>query len=207
VNTTNAKRWATRSLRLGAILILAASMNGQAGGNRLAGCSDPEALAAALVKLHETDWRDLSLAGIQAIWPTHLEPLDCGAEDCRSVLSQGRTIQGHCVCCEVFEFELKPDEDNSRGGQLHNVIIHYTTQQRKETVGVAKKFAKAMGLSDAEVATVGDDRIQNFGWWNTRQNQIEHFGMEIHFIRQGHLWELYLAMGRDVISSHSAGLR
>ncbi|MGA8221913.1 MAG: hypothetical protein WB780_09700 [Candidatus Acidiferrales bacterium] len=179
------------------VLILAVSLHGESKGGRLRGCLGAERIAEGVAKLRGEGWQNLTVARLRSIWPVGLDPLDCGASDCRSVVRQGRVIDGHCECCEVFEFMLLPGEDKTRVEQLHNVIIHYTAGQQKEAVEVAKQFAKAAGLSDTELAAVGGDTVQKFGWWNPAQNQQEHFGIEIHFTRRGHLWEVYFAVGRD----------
>ena len=65
-------------------------------GSLLCGCPDTHAVSAALAKLRKYDWRETSLAQLQAVWPTHLDGLDCDASGCTSVWSKDRIIANQC---------------------------------------------------------------------------------------------------------------
>src|SRR5262245_39640163 len=84
---------------------------------RLSGCSDPVAIAKALEKLVKSDWREVSLARVQAVWPTQLVQHECErfvaghAQECLVFLSQNRIISNAYECSEAFDFDVKKNDD------------------------------------------------------------------------------------------------
>ncbi len=193
-----------RLCRVFALAVLVPMLGSQVA-NQLEGCLDPNAITAALERIRVTDWRNVSLRGLRSIWPTELDALDCDTEVCHSVWSKDRIIKGHCQCCATFYFDVKHDSEGpSRREELQNIIINYTGHHREEIVAAARAFAKASGLPESDLATIGNDAVQNFSWESTRGSEKDIYGVELRFTRQGALWELYFNVGRHTIAPPSA---
>jgi len=182
-------------VQLEIILVLVACGSSVASESRLVGCPNPDAIATAMSKLEQTDWHELTSTQVRAIWPENLNSVPCERDKgCRMLGSNGRIIENHCECCEVFDFDLKHDADDT--DELRNIIIHYSARDRQEVVGVAKKIARAVGLPDSKLATVGKNRIQKYEWQNSKGRATET-DLELQFTRLGAVWEVYLALAHE----------
>ena len=183
---------------LALVVILPMSLRGQAGGNNLEGCINPNAIAEALTKLHKSNWRDVSLDQLRAIWPAELAGKDCDPGGCRDVWSEDRIISGHCQCCATFTFRIQGVEAKPRTEWLDNIVINYRSRQRSKLVVTARKFAAALGLRQDALDTVGTDSVQNFHWETSGGPGRELSAIELRFVREGHEWELYLNSGQNI---------
>src|SRR5215469_18630667 len=111
-------------LILAAAVVLRFCPASLAAPQRLAGCPDPAAVATALAKLVKNDWGEVSLASVQAIWPTKLVQHECEkteagrAVPCLVFVSQSRIISNTYECSEAFEFDTKQNPDGSPSEQL-----------------------------------------------------------------------------------------
>jgi hypothetical protein len=179
-------------------LIFAPTACGYAGSAGLDGCTNPDAIAMALAKLHEADWRDVSLDQLRSIWPTELDGKDCDPGGCRDVWSEDRIISGHCQCCATFMFKTQGSEAMPRTEWLDNVVINYSMQRRVELVAVAKTFAAALGLRQTDLETIGRDPVQIFHWETTGRQGRELSGIELLLTDEGTRWELYLNSGQNI---------
>ncbi len=178
--------------------------NSQAS-NQLEGCPDPKVIADALEKIKDAGWQNVSLQRLREVWPTELSAADCGAEASLSAWSKDRIIKDHCQCCTTFFF-VQQDQSETKGERLQNIVINYTGRRREEIVAAARGLARATGLGDSDLATVGNDTVQNFTWKGTRGNDKDDlYGLEVRFTRQGALWELYFNVSRHTIAPPSAG--
>ena len=178
------------------ILVFALYGRNLASDFRLTGCPDPEAIAGALAKLDAIDWHKLSSTQVRSIWPTNLNSISCERDTgCRMFGSKGRIIEGDCECCEMFDFDLKPNPAD--GDELRNIIIHYSSRDREETISVAKRLAKATGLPDAKLATVGQDSIQRFQWIDGQRRVGQPSDLELQFTHHGTAWQLYFVFAHE----------
>ena len=183
------------AVALTAFMCLATWSTAAGASQQLEGCSDPEAAAAALKALRDSDWKEISVAQLQTVWPTNLKPMDCDGRVCSSVVSEGRIINGEFECGEVFDFKILRQENGTLREQLQSIIIHYTARTREETVSAAKTLSAALGLRDVDRAKVGRDRWQQFQW------ETSVFGQEasvlgLQWNQLGSNWNLYLSFDR-----------
>jgi hypothetical protein len=170
----------------------------------LEGCANASEIAKPLATLAARDWRQVSLGELRQVWPTELAGLNCDSDVCHSVWSKDRIISGQCECCATFSFKVQSGESGSRREQLDEVIINYSIMQRDQIVVVAKEFAVASGLKDADVATIGRDPVQNFHWTSPRGKDQELSGIELRINHRGRLWELYFNWGRNLVEPLAA---
>lgn len=164
-------------------------------GQRLEGCSEPGTLATALRTLRNSDWKDMSVARLQKLWPTRLRPLECDERSCSSIVDEGRIISGEFECGEVFDFKVTQKDDGTTGERLQSIVIHYTARTREESVSAAKTLAKAIGLNDPAAATVGRDKWQQFQWESNMFGR-ESSVLELQWARVGANWNLYFSFDR-----------
>jgi hypothetical protein len=184
----------SRNLFLFGILAFATSLSGQATGGRLKGCPEPDALAKALVVLQHSNWREVNVARVQAMWPTELLGIDCDSAVCTSIASRGRVINGVDECAEAFMFDLKQNPDGTRTEQLQNITIHYSASTQKEVIDAARTLAKAMRLSETELASVGRNLHENFHWEDSSKEEL--FGLSLDIIHRRGVWTLDLGLSR-----------
>jgi hypothetical protein len=182
--------------QVGIILLLLVDLGSSlASGSRLERFPDPDAIANGLSKLEQSDWQGLSSAEVRAIWPTGLTNVACESErGCRIFGSSGRIIEGHCECCETFDFAVK--HDAADGDELQNIIIHYSAREREEVVGVARKLAKAVGLPDSKLAEVGKSKSQRFHWESSQGSATDR-DLELQFGRVGKVWQAEFAFAHQ----------
>lgn len=172
--------------------------------DQLEGCLNPNAISGALEKIKEAGWQNVSLQRLRSIWPRELDALDCDTEVCRSVWSKDRIIEGHCQCCATFYFEVQHNPGGQKVGNLQNIIINYTSHRREDSAAAAKSLARAFGLGEVDLATVGNSGVQNFTWKGTRDDEKDDlYGLEVRFTPHGTLWELYFNVGRHTIAPSS----
>jgi hypothetical protein len=178
------------------ILIFATCIATRSASFRLVGCQNPTTIAEALTKLRESKWRNVSVIELSKIWPIRLTPADCDSVECKSASSEDRIIAGECECCEIFFFDK--EEGSSQRGQLDNVIIHYSSSDRRETIEAGKTFARAAGFAESDVAMVGQQSPQHFEWDSSEENI--YFAVEIHLNKRGSLWDLYFNLGTGALT-------
>jgi hypothetical protein len=89
---------------LGTCFSVSASLLAQSATNRLEGCPDPAKLALALTALQNRKWVNLSVEGVNEIWPSSLRGETCEPH-CIRIFSEGRTIRGAYECGESFHFD------------------------------------------------------------------------------------------------------
>jgi hypothetical protein len=63
------------------VMILATTTVVTPKSSDLEGCLDANAIVTALAKLHDTDWKSLSLDQLRSIWPAELDGKDCTLGD------------------------------------------------------------------------------------------------------------------------------
>lgn len=167
------------------------------------GCVAPDTIAALLGKIQDANWQGMSLERLRSMWPKDLTDIECDSNLSRSVMSQDRIINGHCQCCATFTFKAQRKQDGARGEQLDGVIINYSTRRRDALVDIAKKFASASGLRQAQLKTVGLGSEQSFQWETTKAKERSVYTLELRFTRKARLWQLYFTCGRYVIEPSS----
>jgi hypothetical protein len=184
-----------RSFLCATILALLLAVPG-AAAPRLEGCLTESAIASAAAKLAQEDWHNVSLAKLRTIWPTELSGLNCDADVCHSVWSMDRIIGGQCQCCATFAFKIHQAAGGAKVEQLDEVVLNYSAAERDRLVEATRKIVSAMGLSGADLATVGSADEQNFHWANTAVSEREMSAVEVRFKHQGNVWKLFLNWGR-----------
>ncbi|MGH9906914.1 MAG: hypothetical protein ACRD8U_15190 [Pyrinomonadaceae bacterium] len=170
----------------------------------LEGCPDPNAVEALLTRIRDSNWQHMPLERLRSVWPTELTDIECDSKVSRSLISHNRVINGHCQCCATFSFKIPQNQGAARIEQLDSVIFNYSARHRDELVGIAKKFARAAGLRQGELKIVGRDSEQSFQWEATKGGKRNLYTLELHFSRQGRLWELYFNSGWNIIEPASS---
>lgn len=156
--------------------------------SKLEGCLDPKEITESLIKLHNTNWRELNLEQLWNIWPTELHYEECNPGGCKTVVSQDRIINGICQCCGVFLFDKQGTKEEPLTKGLGSIIIYYASTQRSELVAIAKMFAGAFEIKEEDLKTIGRDPMQNFGWETTD----DVGGITLTFENIEHIWVLNL---------------
>ncbi len=167
--------------------------NGQSGDSRLEGCPDPTAIAAALAKLRNSRWQELTTARLQAMWPTELLGASCDSSTERSLESKGRIIGGHYECSEIFLFDVKRGTDRTAPEQLTNLVVHYSTARRQNATATAKIFARALGASESDVRHLGKESQNDFHW-ESAKDELSHLVVE--FSHERTVWTITLNFSR-----------
>lgn len=181
---------------LGIAMVLAVSQSGRIENVRLEGCGDVRAITKALAKLEESDFKEMSLDRIQAMWPTKLEASNCTVDACGSLLHQGRIVEGQCLCCEKIDIDRSTNPDGGVDQSLV-VTIYYSAHDEKQVVAASKALAKAAGLTHDEVGTVGRESEQSFQWKGTRE--AEMFLMSVRLAHREKLWTAYAHIERHLL--------
>src|SRR5439155_20835068 len=121
--------------------------------------------------------------------------LDCEAKGCTSVWSKGRIIGGHCECCETFFFDVDEGAGKSRKERLDVVVINYSASSRDELVGVARGFAKAVGLAADNIDTVGHEASQEYSLEQGAAGEPSF--LNLRWTRRGTVWTLNFYLSHD----------
>lgn len=172
---------------------------GQAAQDGLPGCRQPSEVARNLTSLQQKNWKAVSSAQVGAIWPSPLEEIECkSTAGCHVLVSKDRVVNGHCQCCETFNFGFDQRLNGPRYEYLKSFVMHYTGQAKPEIIGAARQIARAFGLSDDESERVGSDSVQRFQWNNKKIHQS--YDLEMQFAQVANSWELYLALSADGIN-------
>ena len=156
-------------------------------GSLLCGCPDTHAVSAALAKLRKYDWRETSLAQLQAVWPTHLDGLDCDASGCTSVWSKDRIIANQCECCTTFFLGAYRGEKGSRSAHLTSIAINFSDRDRDVVISTAKELSLASGLGESDRKLIGSD-IRTFSWQDVPRRLVCILDVSIR--RSGVIWTL-----------------
>lgn len=179
-------------LRLAIFLASATIVNAQTD-RRLVGCPDPIVISRALAELRRIDWQRVTVPIIQNIWPTELLGIDCDTIACSSVGSKGRIINGQYQCSEVFFLDINEGVDHADGGQLKNLVIHYSGTRRQVELG-AKMMARAVGLKEPDVETLGNGLHHNFLWEDGTRPALS--GLNVELSHSGAVWTVMLNFSR-----------
>lgn len=185
-------------LWLGIAMALAASAINRTEDVDLKGCANATSITAAVAKVETADLKGISLNQVQAMWPTRLEASDCVVEKCRSASYQGRVIDGHCLCCEKIDIDQSL---NSDGGMDKSLVltIYHTASNEKEAIKLAKALAKAAGLHDNDVSSIGHELDQSFEWEGTRK--VEVYLLSVKVEKHETYWTVYFRVDRHLLGS------
>jgi hypothetical protein len=165
----------------------------------LDGCLAESRLADAVAKLAQEDWKTVSLAELRTIWPTDLSDTICQFNVCHMAWSMDRIISGHAECCTTFAFDMQESGGSNGTERLNDVAITYTSSQRDQLVFVAKNIARAAGVNEKDLASIGSAKDQHFSWIKTRNNQQELSSIELQIGQHGQHWELFVNWGRNIV--------
>jgi hypothetical protein len=169
----------------------------RSGSSRPVGCADPDVMRKALKGISDSDWNAISETNLQSMWPTEISPADCNAGACQTLSHEGRVIDNNCECCELFHFQIdREDKAASIKERLHTIVIHYSVANGDEILTVARSFARAVGLSDADSATIKRETRQSFDWDVDRGKQKEIASLEVEITHQRQMWHVYLSLSR-----------
>jgi hypothetical protein len=166
---------------------------------RLEGCTDPAIFTQTLARLSTSDWSQISIARMESMWPTRLAGLDCGTEGCSSLSHEGRVISGHCQCCETFYFEVRRGRNGKRHETLDAIVIDYSSADQNEVVTTAQDLARAAGMAEINVMTVGRQPSQDFSWRDPQNQHVSIVSAKI--ARVGSVTTLYFYFSRNKIDS------
>lgn len=172
-------------------------------GNRsqtLKGCENINQITQALAELQKTNWSHISLAWIQARWPTKLEPFDCATQRCRSLAHEGRIIDGQTQCGQKVDFDQKPHSAPGVDEAL-TVTIYFSSSRPEEAAAAAKSLATALGLSRHEVATISRQSDQEF--LLPSSNKREHSFMVIRLAHRAAVWTMWVQVQRTLLQKRS----
>lgn len=189
----------TLNVALCLILALAPVRGSIRVDRRLEGCVDPKTIATLLAKMQQTDPRGITLKQLRGLWPTELADIECDAKASRSVQSQDRILKGHCQCCSVFSFKVRREQGGATNEQLVSATINYSASRRNTLVSMAKDFARASGLGENELKTIGTEAAQSFQWKASKGREPRVYVVEIRFAREVGLWKLYFSTGWYVL--------
>jgi hypothetical protein len=179
------------------ILMTVAHTSTSASDDRLEGCTNPADIQRALETLSRSDWRDISLTRVQALWPSRVDASDCESDKvCRTGWSKGRIIDNECECCELFSFDLSRNGSGEQSDQLSSVVVYYSAPRREELIPVAKHLAKAAGLADTKVGAIDLQSDQDFDWKTENKTTIQIDDINMRITSRGKLWRLYMNFGR-----------
>ncbi len=169
----------------------------RSGPSRPLGCSDPDVMRKALKGISNRDWNDLSETNLPSLWPMEIRPGDCNAGACQMMLHEGRVIDNDCECCELFHFQIdREGKAASIKERLHSIVIHYSVANSDEILTVARSFARAVGLSDADAATIKRETRQSFDWDVDRGKLKEIASLEVEITHQRQMWHVFLSLSR-----------
>ena len=161
------------------------------------GCADPDVIGKALMALSNADWNNISETVLPTMWPTEISPIDCSAGACQTLGRQDRVINNECECCELFHLEVdRSDKGGAIKERLRSIVIYYSATNREETLLSARKLARALGLSEADAATIGREPQQHFYWDVDRGNQKEIALMDARLMHQQSTWKIYFLLSR-----------
>jgi hypothetical protein len=189
----------TLNVALCLILALAPVLGSIRVDRRLEGCVDPKTITTLLANMQQADSPGISLEQLRTIWPTELADIECDAKANRSVKSEDRILKGHCECCSVFSFKVRREQGGATSEQLVGATINYSASRRNKLVSLAKDFARASGLGESELKTVGTEVAQSFQWEASKGREPRVYVVEIRFTREVGLWKLYFSTGWYVL--------
>lgn len=181
-----------------AIGICLISISGQISERPLEGCADPGTIRMELAKLHQMDWRTLSLDRLRAEWPGEIEGKECDPTGCREVWKRDRIIGGHCECCTVWSFRIQGTAASPRTEWLDNLIINYAVTQRARAVEVTREFAAALGASAADVQQINAESEQTLHWETSSPRGRELSALAVRIEQSGNKWEIYLNSAQNI---------
>jgi hypothetical protein len=202
------KRWLgsdrefKQAMRLNAILYVAimlmpvvctARQNG-----RLEGCVNQKKIATVLGEMRQENSRPISEEQFRAMWPIELADVEIGSKTSRTLQSDDRILKGHCQCCEDFEFNVR-QEGGAAPLELHGVIVNYSARRRGTLVEMAKLFARAVGLGEADLQTVGTKSSQDYQWEKIKGKERRAYVIELHFTREEGLWKMHFSTAFYVV--------
>jgi len=164
------------------------------------GCEDPVVLSKALKSLSDSDWNDISESTLQSKWPSEITSANCKPGACEMLLGEDRVINNECECCELFHFDVSRESpDVVTKEQLSSIAIHYSAASSGEILTAARAFARALGISEEDAATIRGGARQQFDREVTFGKQKEVDLITIQVTRQHSLWQLYLFVGRHAV--------
>ena len=164
------------------------------------GCEDPVVLSKALKGLREIDWNGISDVTLQSKWPLEISTANCKPGACQMVWHEARVINNQCECCELFIFEMSPENnDVVTKGRLSSIVIHYSATSSTEIHAVAREFARALGFSEADAASIRGGVQQQFDREVIIGNQKQVALLTIQVTRQDSVWKLYLFSSRHAV--------
>jgi len=162
---------------------------------RFTGCPSPDAIAQDLTPIVKSNWQQVTPERVLAIWPNQFDELKCESiKPCRLLVSKSRVIDGHCECCETFQFDIEPRKEQPSVSTLRNIIIHYSAAKRMEVVDAAKKLARAAGLPEAKANEIGTDSVQRYEWSDSAEGMRQSYLGELQFTKLSGHWELYFSL-------------
>jgi hypothetical protein len=175
-----------------------ASLEGAVSNVRPVGCVAPDKLAVSLKAISDRDWGDVDETKLQSIWPAEIGGVECDAGACETMGRRDRVINNECQCCELFRFNIERDDKGAVTSEhLKNVVIYYSSSNRKALWDDARVLASAMGLPDSDTATIRVNGPQNFNWTVSKSKQQMIALLEVRLYYGNGAWTAYLHLSRQ----------
>jgi hypothetical protein len=155
---------------------------------RLEGCVDPKIIASLLATMHQNS-QPISVKQVRSMWPTELLAIET-SKTSRELESNDRTLKGDCQCCTAFMFNVHEEVGVNRE-ELYSVIVNYSARRRDTLVIMAKAFAKAAGLEETDLRTVGNRSTRGYQWQTNKGSETKLHVIDLRLSREAGLWTMY----------------
>jgi hypothetical protein len=181
------------------LAILSVCRIGTAEANGREGCVKPATIAKGLTRVQALDLSSISLEQIQTIWPTELKASGCNPGSCLSLEHQGRIINGHRECTEKLEI-IPPQKPAPGADRSLSIKIDFSAGQKAEVVAAAKQLAKAAGLGEPMLSSVGHELDEQFQW--DHADRHEYCSLWVKTSQSGEAWMLDFHLIRYLAYPH-----
>lgn len=158
--------------------------------SRLEGCVEPKKIAMVLGKLRQDNSPIFSEEQFRAMWPVEMADAEVDSKTSRTLQSNDRIIKGYYQCSEAFTFNVRREGGVIRL-ELHSVTVNYSALRRDTLVTMAKLFARAVGLKEADLKTVGVESSQGYQWEKIKGKERRAYTIDLRFTRKEGLWNMY----------------
>jgi hypothetical protein len=156
-------------------------------------------MSKALKGISDRDWNSISETNLRSMWPAEVSPIDCNAGSCQTLGRQDRIINNECECCELFLLQVdRNDKGEMTQERLHSIVIYYSAYTKEAALSAARKLTRALGLSEAETATIGREPQQHF-YWDVNSGKLKEIAlMDVELTHRRSIWRIYVLVSRHI---------
>lgn len=119
------------------------------------------------------------------------------------MLYQELVIDGLCECCQKIDID-HPSNSEAGSDESLVVTIYYSARSKTDVVVAARALAKAAGLSDDHVRTVGREPDESFQWQGASQGEM--FVMAVKLTHREAHWTVFVHADRHLLPVPAAKL-